>query len=405
MSTNFTFAPATREQARARIALEGPEGSGKSYTSMVLATALGAGARFAVIDTERGSASKYARSKSGSGFDFDVLALHSFDPRDLPKALAAAAAAGYPVAVVDSLSHFWMGKGGMLELVDAVGKRSGGGGGFGGWKEARPWERDMIDALLSYPGHVIVTMRTKTEWLIDDSGPKKKITKVGTKAEQREGIGYEFDIIGDLDQENTLVITKSRCPLLQGQVINRPGPDVAVTILEWLNDGDVAPDATDLIATAEALETFDGARELYTDVERRGLLGAALLHPVSLQPTTLGAYILERGHQLRGAAAQPQQATPQPTTPAAPEPDEDEHAADTARSQQPTTEPATAQQMRLLHVLLKQLDLTERADVLEYVAGVIGRPVASRNELTKAEMQQLLDHMQASTQTANASAA
>ncbi|WP_063837074.1 ATP-binding protein [Phaeacidiphilus oryzae] len=412
--SSYTFAPATREQARARIALEGPEGSGKTYTAMVLATVLGAGARFAVIDTERGSASKYARGKSGTGFDFDVAPLHSFDPRELPKVLASAAQAGYPVVVVDSLSHFWMGKGGMLELVDAVGKRQGSGGGFGGWKEARPWERDMIDALLAFPGHVIVTMRTKTEWLIDDSGPKKKITKVGTKAEQREGIGYEFDIIGDLDQENTLVISKSRCPALQGQVINRPGPDVAVSILEWLNDGDAAPDLKDLVEQATALTTFVEARALRDDVERRGLLGGAHMHPATGQPTTLGAYILERGHQLRAAEAQqPAAAAPVEDRPAqapaaAEEPsaaaEEPPTASPAERGGQPSgPRPATAPQMRKMGALFRELKLTDRAEALEYTAGVIGRQVASRNELTREEAGRLIDHMEKSAASESAS--
>jgi len=384
MST-FTFAPATREQAKARIALEGPEGSGKTFTSMVLATALGAGERFAVIDTERGSASKYARGKSGIGFDFDVLALHSFDPRDLPKALAAAAHARYPVAVVDSLSHFWMGKGGMLELVDAVGRRQGSGGGFGGWKEARPWERDMIDALLSYPGHVIVTMRTKTEWLIDDSGPRKKITKVGTKAEQREGIGYEFDIIGDLDQENTLVISKSRCPMLQGQVINRPGPDMAVTILEWLSDGAEAPDATAFVNSATGLTSFAAARALRDDVERRGLLGAALLHPVTGQPTTLGDYIIERGHQLR--AAEQQAAAPTPAPAAAPEPERP-----VAAERPAATGAVSAPQMRRIFALLKAVGCPEERDERLTVVGLLlGRPVGSMNELNADDGHQLIE--------------
>src|SRR5688572_10982122 len=116
----ITFTKATKKQAKARIALEGPSGSGKTYTSLLTAKVLGD--RIAVIDTEHGSASKYADE-----FEFDTLAMDRYDPNVLIQALAAAAAAGYDVVVVDSLSHFWMGADGMLEQVDRAAKRSAGG--------------------------------------------------------------------------------------------------------------------------------------------------------------------------------------------------------------------------------------------------------------------------------------
>ncbi|MEZ0066737.1 hypothetical protein ABIA32_002749 [Streptacidiphilus sp. MAP12-20] len=303
---NFSFTPATRQQSKARIALEGPSGSGKTFTALTLATTMDD--RVALIDTERGSASKYAVGKNGQGFAFDTLQMTKFDPRDLVGALAAAGQAGYGAVVVDSLSHFWMGIGGMLELVDAIGKRGGGGGNFGGWKEARPFERQMIDALLAYPGHIIVTMRTKAEWVIEeDARGKKQVRKIGTKAEQREGLEYEFDIVGDLDQENTLVISKTRCPELTGGVINRPGEDLAATVLEWLADGSSVPAVAELVAASQDPNlTFEGARELHQKAERYRLLGAAILHPVTGEPLTFGQLITERGRALRAASAQPQ---------------------------------------------------------------------------------------------------
>ncbi|SDH85517.1 hypothetical protein SAMN04489735_10851, partial [Aneurinibacillus thermoaerophilus] len=54
----MAFVKATKAKSRARIALCGPSGAGKTYTSLRLASGLGE--KVAVIDTERGSASKYA---------------------------------------------------------------------------------------------------------------------------------------------------------------------------------------------------------------------------------------------------------------------------------------------------------------------------------------------------------
>lgn len=289
----FVFKPATKDKAKARIALDGPSGSGKTFTALITATALGA--KVALIDTERGSASKYA---GRSGFRFDTLEMYKHDPRDLVKALAAAGGAGYDVVIVDSLSHFWSGIGGMLEQVDAAAKRGYSGNSFAGWKDAAPIERQMIDALVSYPGHVIVTMRVKTEWIIEGKAPRK----VGLKPEQRSGIEYEFDVVADLDHENTLTVSKSRCPDLSGAVIRRPDSAFAQTILNWLEDGEDVDGVPELHDRALAEATVDGMRSLFTAVERRGLSGAPILDPDG-QPTTLGAFIKARGAQMRAAGA------------------------------------------------------------------------------------------------------
>jgi len=64
---------------------------------------------------------------------------------------------------------------------------------------------------------------------------------VGLQPVMRDGIEYEFDICGDMDQENTLVITKSRCPRLSGAVLQKPGEEVAEVLNEWLGAGEAQP--------------------------------------------------------------------------------------------------------------------------------------------------------------------
>jgi hypothetical protein len=297
MSELFTFEPATKDQAKARIALAGPSGSGKTWTSLLLAQTLGR--PVAVIDTERGSASKYA-----DVFGFERLNMQRYDPRDLPKALAAAAAREFPVVIVDSLSKFWAGQGGMLEQVDNAAKRGYGGNSFGGWKEARPMETAMIEALLSYPGHVIVTMRTKTAYeIVEDERGRKVPMKIGLKPEQRDGIEYEFDIVGDMDLENTLTISKSRCSALAGEVVRRPGAPLAEAILAWLSDGREVPSAADYREEALSEDaTYADLRALYVKVKAAGLLGAAVADP-SGEAMSLEQLIVSTGKQAEAREA------------------------------------------------------------------------------------------------------
>jgi ABC-type dipeptide/oligopeptide/nickel transport system ATPase component len=232
----FAFAKATKKAAKGRIALDGPSGSGKTYTALTIAQVLGD--RIAVIDTEHGSASKYADL-----FSFDTLHLHRYSPQILIDALAAAGSAGYEVVVVDSLSHFWMGTDGMLEQVDKAGKREGGHG-MSGWKAMRPVERQMVESLLAYPGHVICTLRVKSDWVEGERNGRKAMLKVGTKAEQREGLEYEFDLVASMDLGNELTVIKSRCPSLSGEIVARPGVAFAETFKAWLDAGETAGPST-----------------------------------------------------------------------------------------------------------------------------------------------------------------
>jgi hypothetical protein len=272
--SDFEFVEATKEQSKARVALAGPSGSGKTMTGLILATRLADGGRTAVIDTERGSASKYAGL-----FKFDRLNMYRYDPRDLPKALASAAKAGYESVLIDSLSRFWSGAGGMLEFVDNAAKRSYGGNGFGGWKEARPVENELIEAMLGYPGHVIVTMRVKTAYEITKTDQGKTVpVKIGLQPEQRNGIEYEFDVVADMDLENTLTVSKSRCPELSGMVIHRPDHGVAETLLAWLSDGEAGRTPNDYRdAAVDPAASYADLQALYRVVSGDGKLRAVVM--------------------------------------------------------------------------------------------------------------------------------
>lgn len=226
----MAFQKATKKQAKLRLALIGPAGSGKTYTALTVATHLVPGGRIAVIDTERGSASKYADL-----FSFDVEELTSYHPRTYIEAMAEAQAAGYDVLIIDSLSHAWMGKDGALELVDRAAKRNPAGNSFAAWREVTPLHNQLVDAMLAAKLHIIVTLRSKMEYIQekDDKG-KTVIRKVGLQPVQRDGLEYEFDVVGDLDQDNTLVVTKTRCSALTGAVIPKPGKELASALDVWL---------------------------------------------------------------------------------------------------------------------------------------------------------------------------
>jgi AAA domain len=232
------FQKAIKHAAKARVALIGPAGSGKSMTMLKLARALaGPAGRIAAIDSEHGSLSKYAPSTGAANntdtFDFDVNEFDETSVENFLLGLDAAETAGYDVFCCDSLSHFWMGKGGALEFVDMASKRHRDQ--MGGWKDFRPHERMMVDRMIASPCHVIVTMRTKTDYQeVTGADGKKKRVKVGLAPVQREGLEYEFDLVGYMDDENTLIVDKTRCSVLAQKAFPRPGPKEFAPFIAWL---------------------------------------------------------------------------------------------------------------------------------------------------------------------------
>jgi hypothetical protein len=278
-----------------RLGLIGPSGSGKTYSALAIATALGY-EKIGIIDTENRSARRYATT---FGKRFLALELETFSPKDYIDAIHKAKDAGLDVLVIDSLSHAWMGKGGVLEMVDLSARRQARGGigsSFNGWREVTPEHNRLVDALVQAKLHLIVTLRAKTEYVVElDSRGKSVPRKVGLAPVQRDGLEYEFDIIADMSPAHDFCVTKSRCLTLADAVIRNPGAEVAHCLREWL-DGTIKPEPTPAttseafdkasaaLATAASAEEWHAVREKIsqstklTDAEKKTLLATGDWH-------------------------------------------------------------------------------------------------------------------------------
>jgi hypothetical protein len=254
----MAFTRATKRSARLRMALDGPSGSGKTYTGLTFAFALaGAKGRVAVIDTERGSASKYADVFPA----FDTLELSTFSPQLYTQAIAEAEAAGYDVLLIDSLSHAWEGEGGALDMVDRAASRNQGNS-FTAWKDVTPVHRKMVDAILQSKCHIITTMRSKMEYILEEqtrNGRTVQVTrKVGMAPIQRAGMEYEFDVVCDLDIHHKLIVSKTRCPAIDEADELKPTGAWMRPVIAWLT-GDPAPIAPPPAGTTVAPPSMAGA--------------------------------------------------------------------------------------------------------------------------------------------------
>jgi hypothetical protein len=228
------FIDAERTQLYARCALFGPSGSGKTMTGLRIAKGIAEklGVPFAVIDSEARSASKYAGLDR---FAFKVENLKEKTIDHYLKSMEEAKEAGYKVLLIDSLTHAWRE---LTEEVDRITLRSNSKNTFTPWAQVGPKQKKFIEALLNYPGHIIVTMRSKTEWVIGvDKNGKTTPQKLGLAPEQGKGIEYEFDLLIELNQNHEGTITKDRTGKFQDQIIEKPGEEFGVALLEWLASG------------------------------------------------------------------------------------------------------------------------------------------------------------------------
>ena len=248
------FQKATKKQSRLRMAIMGPSGSGKTYTSLKIASELRG--KIAVIDTEYGSASKYADE-----FDFDTVSLTDPIIDNYIRAMNAASQNGYDILIIDSLSHAWEA---LLEFVDQASTRYKGNS-FAAWREGTPQQKRLIDAILKCKCHIIATMRSKTEYILEKDERTNRTTpkKVGMAPIQRAGMEYEFDIVAEMDVENNFIVSKTRCKTLN-HLVSKHANGVAEKIKEWLQDGEKideisvseSADPTLTIGKSDALENL-----------------------------------------------------------------------------------------------------------------------------------------------------
>ena len=244
------FAPAQKSKCKLRCAIFGPSGSGKTFSALRIAT--GMGGKIAVIDTEFGSAAKYA-----DRFKFDTLSLTNPTIYMYIQAMIAAGNAGYDVLVIDSMSHGWQE---LLKEIDQLAKTKFKGNTWSAWSEGTPKQQELVKFIQTYPGHVIATMRSKTEWQTEQgTNGKTRPVRVGLTPEQGKGIEYEFDMLLELSTEHFCTVIKDRTGKYQDKIIDKPGEEFGKELISWLNSGSAPTQQSGNYGQSTSQAEFDNA--------------------------------------------------------------------------------------------------------------------------------------------------
>ena len=213
----------SKRRAKMKMALEGPSGSGKTYSSLLLAYGITKDwTKIAVIDSENGSADLYA----GLG-PYNVLTLTDYSPELYIQAIDICERAGMEVIIIDSISHAWD------MLLDVHANMMGNS--FTNWGKVSPRLTAMIQRILNSRSHVICTMRTKQDYVLNEKNGKMVPEKIGMKSVMRDGIDYEFTTVLDLNLKHMATASKDRTGLFMEKPEFIITPDTGVQIIEWCN--------------------------------------------------------------------------------------------------------------------------------------------------------------------------
>lgn len=266
----LTLRKATREKTKMRVALAGPSGSGKTYSALLLASGMADWDKIALIDTENGSGDLYAHLGG-----YSVITLTApFTPERYVEAIDACEKAGMEVIIIDSMSHEWEGKGGILETHDSM-----TGNSYTNWALITPRHNAFINKILQSSCHVIATLRAKQDYVLVEKKGKQVPEKVGMKAITREGVDYEFTLVFDLNINHLATASKDRTGIFMSAakdvvVPEKISRDTGVKLLDWTRQGkDSKPPASGkapptLKSVLEALTGAETEKQLVQLYER-----------------------------------------------------------------------------------------------------------------------------------------
>lgn len=230
---------ATRSGIPAKIMIGGISGGGKTYTALRIATGIveGTGRPIGVGDTQNGQSRRYAND-----FRFMIEYVRNHDPLSFVKLIEDAERAQLGALVIDTATHEWAA---CLAMIDQI---ASNGSSNNAWRVVTPKHKKFIEAIVQATIPIIVTVRTKTEWMyVEEQRQGRKIIvphRVGMKPEQRDQFEYEFDLYISVNREHTAYVEKSVFPFLEtgtdaGILTEQTGTDIR----DWFSGTDFDPEA------------------------------------------------------------------------------------------------------------------------------------------------------------------
>ena len=204
-----SFKQAKRAACKASIMLEGLPGSGKTGLALRIAEALEGNDynRIFLIDTESNSALLFEGLLSDGGSKFGQF-MHApldsdlgFSPTNYLLLRRAAIEAGAGTVIMDSISHAWNYKGGVLDLVTVAKSTNSryAKDSYAAWGDENVAREKnlLLELIRSVHCHNITTVRVKErfEYSVDAVTGKNTLVSLGEQQLQQADLKYEPDLV------------------------------------------------------------------------------------------------------------------------------------------------------------------------------------------------------------------
>jgi hypothetical protein len=246
---------ATRKQVKLRVGLSAVSGGGKTMSALLLAYGMtNDWSKIAVIDTENGSASLYSHLGEFNTIDLSA----PFSPERYIECIKACEDAGMEVIIIDSITHEWDGKGGIIDISNSM-----TGNSFTNWAKLTPRHDAFINSILQSKCHIISCVRRKQDYeMTKDKDGKIKVEKAGLKEITREGFEYELTLNFNLEINHHATASKDRTGLFMDKPEFIITSETGKTLINWCNDG--VNELTVAINEMETVATIDDLKVIWS---------------------------------------------------------------------------------------------------------------------------------------------
>lgn len=224
------FKKISKLDAKVKATIASPAGGGKSVGMIKLLNGLISDkSKIAYLNTEKGRLSFYADLiGEGSVIEIDP----PFNMQKVSEVIQAAEKAGFKALGIDSLSDFYAGIGGCLDIHGAIAETTKNG--FSAWRKAGPmWEKMMTD-ILSTNLHIVATLKQKTDYVIENVNGKQTVKRVGLAPVVKDGSEYRFVCQFDIDRDTHLATAaKDMTGLFDGKPPFNITEETGLAIRNW----------------------------------------------------------------------------------------------------------------------------------------------------------------------------
>jgi hypothetical protein len=245
MENPFEVTRAKRQAVPMLISTSGTSGSGKTFSSLLLAGGIaGDSGTVGMLDAENGRGTLYEddpdiRKAIPRGYLYTAIT-PPYSPARYVQGLRAMEQAGVTVALIDSTSHEWEGEGGCADIAENNKLK-----GMPNWMLAKKEHKKFLAYCLSSPMHIIFCLRARDNTTVVKEGGKEQFVHMGIQPICEKNFVFEQLLSLSFD-ESTHHYCGIKVPKMLRQMF--PGGELitkahGAAIAEWASGGTaLAPD-------------------------------------------------------------------------------------------------------------------------------------------------------------------